>query len=641
MQLQTNAQNPPYFIIDSVYTHPVNISHTLYWIEDSGKPFDSAMILSGQASYLFNRKSLKRTDWEDQSSRIWIRTLLINATNNDMPIHLVLSWNADSIYFYRRQKGLFTRQLSGNEVPASQRSISYLFGSMFTVIAAHETCEVYIRSSKDNYFPVNSPQVRLYNGSSLYFYEYERKYTWWINGMFTGISLLMSVYALALLIIFRERAYVWLIFSQLANIAYCIDLNGIGSLFLFPDFVWLNKYGYGLLYSKMVLLFHFLFVTHYLRLKEHFPGILRILWIAVILYCINGNALSMWMNGFLTLGWIQNSMLLIIIFVLFSMVVYLALVKKMRTARIMAWADLSLLLMVLLSVIPVGQYFHLERGFLTHLFQAGFTIQMFIWTTAIVDKVIGLRKAKEESAARELELARKHEKLISEQNIVLEQKVIERTQSLQQEKQKTNELLHNILPEEIVQELKSTGKTTARQYDPVTVLFTDFVNFTGISETMSPVELVREIHDNFTAFDAIIETHGLEKIKTIGDAYMAVCGLPIPRADHAKRALHAALAIQQYVREKNGKFNIRIGLHSGPVVAGIVGVKKYAYDIWGDTVNLAARMEQHSEAGKINISGTTYELIKTEFNCEHRGKVIAKNKGEMDMYFVSGVKNPR
>lgn len=631
------VKNTPYFIIDSVYDHPVSISSSIYWIEDTENKFDSATILSGQASYLFNRGRLNRPEWEDQSCAVWIRAILINATNNAIPIHLVLSWNADSIYFYRREKGIFTRQISGNEVPASQRSVSYLFGSMFTVLAARETCEVYIRSKKDNYFPTNNPQIRIYSGSSLYFYEYERKYTWWINGLFTGISLLMAVYALALLIIFRERAYVWLIFSQLANIGYCIDLNGIGALFMFPDLILLNKYGYGLIFSKLVLLFHFLFVANYLRLKIHFPLLWRVLSLAVLLYCINGNSLSMWIGGHGTLGLIQNMLLLIIILTLFTLVVYLAFIKKIRTARIMAWADLSLLLMVIASIFPVGKYLHMERGFLTHLFQAGFTIQMFIWTIAIVDKIIGLRKAKEASAARELDIARKHEKLIAEQNVVLEQKVKERTQSLQLEKQKTNELLLNILPEEIVQELTTTGKTIARQYDPVTVLFTDFVNFTGISEKMTPDELVSEIHENFTAFDAIMEKHGLEKIKTIGDAYMAASGLPVPRADHAQRAVNAALDIQQYIFDKNGKFNIRIGLHSGPVVAGIVGVKKYAYDIWGDTVNLAARMEQHSVAGKINISDSTYQLVKDAFACEHRGKVKAKNKGEMDMYFVTGI----
>lgn len=206
--------------------------------------------------------------------------------------------------------------------------------------------------------------------------------------------------------------------------------------------------------------------------------------------------------------------------------------------------------------------------------------------------------------------------------------------ALQKEKQKSDDLLLNILPEEVATELKQNGQSTARQYNNVTVLFTDFVNFTGLSEQMSPTELVAEIHKNFTAFDAIIEKHGLEKIKTIGDAYLAVCGLPNETPDHAQRVAKAALEISAFMETNNGKFQIRMGIHSGPVVAGIVGVKKYAYDIWGDTVNTASRMESTSEAGKINISSATHELIKREFECSYRGKINAKNKGEVDMWFV-------
>jgi adenylate cyclase len=231
------------------------------------------------------------------------------------------------------------------------------------------------------------------------------------------------------------------------------------------------------------------------------------------------------------------------------------------------------------------------------------------------------------------EQEKKH--LLENQNAQLELMVADRTAQLTLEKHKSDELLLNILPEGVAEELKNTGSAQAKQYNNVSVLFTDFVNFTGLSEHMTPTELVQIIHRNFTAFDAIIEKHGLEKIKTIGDAYMAVCGLPTDMPDHAQRIVKAALDIQKYINGSDSKFQIKIGINSGPVVAGIVGIKKYAYDIWGDTVNTAARMEQNSEAGKINISGSTYELVKDDFACEYRGKINAKNKGEVDMYFVN------
>jgi class 3 adenylate cyclase/ActR/RegA family two-component response regulator len=210
-------------------------------------------------------------------------------------------------------------------------------------------------------------------------------------------------------------------------------------------------------------------------------------------------------------------------------------------------------------------------------------------------------------------------------------------EQLDDEKKKSDGLLLNILPEEIAVELKKKGKVQSKQYENVTVLFTDFVNFTGISAQMTPTELVQEIHQNFTVFDAIMEKYELEKIKTIGDAYLAVCGLPNETDDHAKRVVKAAIDICNYMDSHKGKFQIRVGINTGPVVAGIVGVKKYAYDIWGDTVNMASRMESSSEPSKINISASTYELVKDEFACSYRGKINAKNKGEVDMWFVNRI----
>jgi adenylate cyclase len=207
------------------------------------------------------------------------------------------------------------------------------------------------------------------------------------------------------------------------------------------------------------------------------------------------------------------------------------------------------------------------------------------------------------------------------------------------EKQKSEDLLLNILPEEIAAELKENGTASAKLYDNVTVLFTDFVNFTMAGERMGPQQLVGELHACFKAFDDIMGKYGIEKIKTVGDAYLAVSGLPVANPRHAQDAVAASIEIRDFMVERmkqigDDTFGIRIGLHTGSVVAGIVGVKKFAYDIWGDSVNLAARMEQASETGKINISETTYSLVKDDFHCEYRGKITAKNKGDIDMYFV-------
>jgi len=209
---------------------------------------------------------------------------------------------------------------------------------------------------------------------------------------------------------------------------------------------------------------------------------------------------------------------------------------------------------------------------------------------------------------------------------------------VRKEKKRGDDLLLNILPAEIAEELKEKGKADAKQFDEVTVMFTDFVSFTKVSEKLSPQQLVDELHACFSGFDAIISKYNIEKIKTMGDGFIAAAGLPVANNTHAENMVTAAIEICRFMATRQQQnsltFQIRIGIHSGPVVAGIVGVKKFAYDIWGDTVNTAARMEQNSEAGKINISQTTYELVKDKFNCKYRGEIEAKNKGLLRMYFV-------
>jgi adenylate cyclase len=227
----------------------------------------------------------------------------------------------------------------------------------------------------------------------------------------------------------------------------------------------------------------------------------------------------------------------------------------------------------------------------------------------------------------------------------LEKIIARKTEELLAEKGKTADMLSNVLPRNAAEEIAAKGKAAKIKYNFVTVLFSDIQGFTKIAEETNPEILIDELDKFFFHFDSVVEKYGIEKIKTIGDAYMCAGGIPEKNRTNPVEVILAALEMQSYMArlkestELEGmKFwDIRIGIHTGTVVAGVVGHKKLSYDIWGDTVNTASRMESSGEGGKINISGTTHEFVKEFFECEYRGKMPVKYKGEVDMYFVKRI----
>ncbi len=241
-------------------------------------------------------------------------------------------------------------------------------------------------------------------------------------------------------------------------------------------------------------------------------------------------------------------------------------------------------------------------------------------------------------SAKTLEQEHEKQRILENQKEKLEVMVDERTKELAQEKEKTEELLLNTLPLKVVNELKENGKSEPESFENVTVYFSDIVGFTNISSSLEPNTLISELSDMFTVFDDIMTKYSCERIKTIGDAYLAVSGMPLKNDKHAENMMNAALEIKNYLEERNKttevKWRIRIGIHSGKVVGGIVGVRKYIYDVFGDTINTASRMESNSEAMRINVSEATYTILKDKFKFIEREAIEVKGKGSMKMYFL-------
>jgi len=237
---------------------------------------------------------------------------------------------------------------------------------------------------------------------------------------------------------------------------------------------------------------------------------------------------------------------------------------------------------------------------------------------------------------------RKLQRQLQVKNQQLQQQADElakRNDIITREKQKSDKLLLNILPIRVANDLKETGKTKPETFDNVTVIFSDIINFTKISSQLETPVLINELNSIFTTFDNIIEQHQCERIKTIGDGYLAVCGMPEKNSNHAENIINAAIDILEYLTKRNQnmaitKWKVRIGIHTGKVIGGVVGVKKYIYDVFGDTINTASRMESYSESMKINISETTYRIVKDKFKVTPRTPLSVKGKGNMNMYFI-------
>lgn len=591
-------------------------------VEDKNFSFTIDEVLEGKVK--FEESKNKNLNFGNTASRFWVHFSVNNVTREKLFLKFMNAELEDIHLFIVKNNTLLNSTVSGLNKDYKTR-----FLSSNTIILSLDSSEKF-----DVYFYANCPTAfwcPLEMGSIQAITDGNHSEDLF-NGAFIGIMIIMFMFNLLVSTIVRGKVYLIYCCYLLSVFGFIFSSKGFHIDLLWrghPE--WNNFSNIFVVFIDATALW---FGWWFLRLKQNIPGAFKIivgmyvvLIIDLIFEFFKMRVLS---NMTLQLVGLINSVLLIS----WGVKCYR---RGMQEAKffIFAWTVLVsgafVYTFMLSDLIPVN-------GFTQRSFQLSIAIETCLLSLALADRIRYYARVTAAAQLQATQIATENARLVREQNLILETKVSERTTELLAEKRKSDNLLLNILPEEIAEELKETGKSEARLYDNVTVLFTDFVNFTGISEKLSPKELLAELNYCFKGMDQIISSHGLEKIKTIGDAYMAASGLPLPNENHAENAIKASFDIIDFInkrKQEGGLFEIRIGLNSGAVVSGIVGTNKFAYDIWGDTVNIASRMESNSENGKINISSSTFSLVNEKFQCEPRGKILAKGKGEIEMFFVS------
>lgn len=461
------------------------------------------------------------------------------------------------------------------------------------------------------------------------------RFVMFIDGLIIGVILGFSVYGFSLYAQLRERTHFYFSGFTFFVALYLVARLQIPELYIWPDLPQVSAL-YGWTSLSVLQCFYALFTMEYLKTAERRSLVHRVLNALryLVLVPILIPLFFFDLPQVRAAGFTLNAALAI---VLYSVSLWAAVTHwntAGRSSRNFVFANACFCIGAIAFAL---QFFGFLRTQLAtaYIVQFGVIAQQVIISAGIAERVNRLRQ---EVTRRELERERFEKEVMEEKARELEILVDQRTKDLRAEKEETERLLYNILPIQIARELRETGVVSPRRHDEISIMFTDFKGFTNTVSTIPPQKLVNELNSMFQEFDDIIERNGLEKLKTIGDAYMIAGGLPDAKPNHAVACIRAAHEMLAYIHERNQesaiKWEMRVGVHSGNVVAGVVGKRKFTYDVWGDAVNVAARMEQSSHPMRINISAYTFDLVKEYFECEYRGKVETKGKGAIDMYFV-------
>jgi class 3 adenylate cyclase len=629
------------------------IGKSIYYLKDADKKIKFSEILSGAHDSAFIKSEQEAPNFGNIETTVWNKFTVTTHTSRKWMLS-VLNYNIDTLTFYYRDTGgVFRELVSGSSRPLSSRRYKSGYYSFELPVEPGDTATFYLKVQT---YIFQYPLVI----STYEKYISELHVNNLLKGLYFGFVFLIIIYNLVLFITLGDRNYLYYILYITFTALLMAEHAGINAL------LWGNKFHFVWNRGPMILsiasLFFLAFSKSFLETGKHTPrmhAVINYLFVPILCLNIVFNLLNK--NLYAS---VSNQLVGFVILISMSINAIAVYRNGFRPARFYILACsfyFSGAVIFILKTFAVLPY----NYFTTNAMEIGSAFEMMLFSISMADRINIFKKEKAQAQKDLVQSLQENEKLITEQNKTLEIKVTQRTSELQhtlaalevsqqdlqqknvmitREKDRSENLLLNILPYETAQELKENGSAAAKFYDNVTVMFTDFKDFTSITEKMEPIELVAELDKCFKAFDSIMDKHDIEKIKTIGDSYMAAVGLPVTDEAGVIRIVKAALDIQAFMLLYNAErtkynqqvFDVRIGIHSGPAIAGIVGSKKFAYDIWGDTVNTASRMESSGETGKINISGTTHALIKDHFRCTYRGKIAAKNKGEIDMYFVEG-----
>lgn len=630
-----------------------DLNYDLKLLVDSAEVLSLEQILEPEVQNRFFKPSGRGFD---QSSSVYWWKIDLEGSRKEL-VTLRTKY-LDSLWFYLPQpNGSYAEFLSGEDIALAHRPIELYehLGAQFEFQGGQ--VRIYLRSKSYSDFSLLLRDVKTFELIGNDEFRQNAIEARYFHGIFLGILLALMIYNLFIYTIYRDWGYAAYAIFMFTQALYHLSVTGFLTELFFASNPGIGKYSPYVIAAISLSAFIY-FSQVFLNTKELAKPYHKALNF-LMAFIITTNLVGY----FYRIDIANKTMLLqgVAMNTLAFFAAYKAHRKKYIPARYFLMA--SVLAFASYAVFVAARFELLPSHFLTrYAFQISVALQSLLYAIGLADRMrrilkeLALKKIEQARLEKEKETALKN--ILEEQKVVLEETVTERTIEIREanallekqnallagEKRKSEELLLNILPADIAEELKEKGHSDAQLIPSAAVLFTDFKGFTEMSTKISPKDLVQDLHQCFSAFDEICEIYDIEKIKTIGDAYMAAGGLGRQNKNSHSNTIKAALAMRDFIEAgKEAKikaglpyFEIRVGVHCGPVIAGIVGLKKFQYDIWGDTVNTASRMESHGAVGKVNISRDAFNLVREDnsFSFVNRGFIETKGKGALEMYFA-------